>query len=217
MLRPFGRCNDATHVTYVTIYIQRAQNNSQGRVCRVGGALLPPRSGAGHVAGAAEHRAQSARVAGYHAVCLCRHGAGGLCLAADLRRHGRPSGLAGESPARPGAGHRGHHGAGQHRHQAGLESLAGARGDSTPGALLVADVQHCLHDCLRPPGGWPEGVRPHPRDGHAGLDERLLGGQRAGSRHLPAGRLQRRGRCGCWWPGSPSSCRRWRRPRRRCI
>ena len=85
-------------------------------------------------------------------------------------------------------------GAGQHGHQAGLESLAGARADSTPCALFVAHVQHRLHDRLRPPGGRPEGVRPHPRHGDAGLDDRLLAGQRAGG-----GRLRR-------WPATAARC-----------
>ena len=83
--------------------------------------------------------------------------------------------------------------------------------------VLVPDVQHCCDDHIRPPGGHPEGVWPHPGNGDAGLDERLLAGQRAGCGHLRAGWIQRRVHVGFGRQRSPTSCRNWKRPSRLSI
>jgi len=69
-----------------------------------------------------------------------------------------------------------------------------------PGLVLALIQLHALcsspawsisSTLFRAVGGRPNGIRPDPRDGHAGVMVRLLAGQRPERRHFPAGGLQR--------------------------
>src|SRR4051812_45890520 len=64
----------------------RADDNSQGRVRGIGGALFHPGRRGSHVAGAADERAQRKRLRETARLRLCGDRFGGFHFSADLRR-----------------------------------------------------------------------------------------------------------------------------------